>query len=95
MTVAHHGAQNGDKIRCNSVHPGLINTRMLMNIHSEIANRRGIPREEATAASVARVPMGELGEPEDVANMVLFLASDESKYVTGAGFHVDGGWNLS
>ncbi len=95
MTVASHGAQNGDGIRCNSVHPGLIRTRMLMNIHAAIAKRRNISREEATAASVSRVPLGEMGEPEDVADMVLFLASEESKYVTGAGFHVDGGWNLS
>ncbi len=95
MTVAAHGAQDGDGIRCNSVHPGLIRTRMLMDIHAAVAERRGISGEEATAASVGRVPMGELGEPEDVANMVLFLASDESRYVTGAGFHVDGGWNLN
>ncbi len=40
------------------------------------------------------VPLGELGEPEDVANMILFLASDESRYVTGSEFMIDGGWHL-
>ncbi|NQV56231.1 MAG: SDR family oxidoreductase [Rhodospirillales bacterium] len=95
MSVAHQGAQNGDKIRCNSVHPGLIKTRMLNDIHAEIARKKNISFEEARGLSLARVPMGELGEPEDVAYLILYLASDESRYVTGAPFSIDGGWNLN
>lgn len=93
MSVAHHGA--ADRIRCNSVHPGLIRTRMLDQIHATRARERNISFEDSRAQSLSRVPMGEIGEPEDVANLILFLASDEARYVTGAGFNIDGGWNLN
>ncbi len=93
MSVAHHGA--ADKVRCNSVHPGLIRTRMLENIHATRARDTNKDFDAARAMSLARVPMGELGEPEDVAYMILYLACDESRYVTGAAFNIDGGWNLN
>ena len=93
MSVAHQGAE--DKIRCNSVHPGLIDTRMLKDIHSETARKRNVSFEEAREISMARVPMGELGLPIDVAYLILYLASDESRYATGAPFSIDGGWNLN
>ena len=93
MSVAHQGAI--DKVRCNSVHPGLIKTRMLNDIHSQLALLRDSNFEETRALSLNRVPMGELGDPEDVAYMILYLASDESQYVTGAPFYIDGGWNLN
>ena len=95
MSVAHQGAQNGGKVRCNSVHPGLINTRMLNHIHTELARLRNVSFEDSRSLSLNRVPMGVLGEPEDVAYMILYLASDESRYVTGAPFAIDGGWNLN
>ena len=44
--------------------------------------------------SMSRVPMGMLGEPEDVANLIVFLASDESRYITGAAMVIDGGWSV-
>jgi NAD(P)-dependent dehydrogenase (short-subunit alcohol dehydrogenase family) len=72
-----------DKIRCNSVHPGMI-----------LTNIQGVAAEDNAAnydATVALIPMGYMGEPKDIANMNLFLASDESKYITGAEFTVDGG----
>ncbi len=94
MSVAMHGAQNGARVRCNSVHPGMIRTRMLMNIVELGARRLGIPLEEAERRQKARVPMAEFGEPADIALAVLYLASDESRYVTGTGLHVDGGWNI-
>jgi NAD(P)-dependent dehydrogenase (short-subunit alcohol dehydrogenase family) len=93
MSVAHQGAE--DKIRCNSVHPGLIDTRMLKDIHSETARKRNVSFEEAREISMARVPMGELGLPIDVAYLILYLASDESRYATGAPFSIDGGRNLN
>ena len=92
MSVASHGAQH--MVRCNSVHPGLIRTRMLDDIHATRARQRNISFEESRAMSLARVPMGTVGEPDDVANLILYLASDESRYVTGAGFNIDGGWSL-
>jgi NAD(P)-dependent dehydrogenase (short-subunit alcohol dehydrogenase family) len=74
-----------DRIRVNSIHPGLIRT----NIHS--ASLRDIPGYfEAMTGSI---PMGFMGDPADIANCVLFLASDEARYITGAEFVVDGGFS--
>jgi cyclopentanol dehydrogenase len=71
-----------DKIRVNSVHPGLISTQMI-----------DIIPQEQRAAFNSMVPLRREGQPEDVANVVLFLASEESSYVTGAELVVDGGLN--
>ena len=70
-------------IRVNSVHPGPINTPMT-------AARRADPEMYRTMLS--RIPLGRYGEPEDVAYGVLYLASDESSYVTGSELVIDGGW---
>jgi 3alpha(or 20beta)-hydroxysteroid dehydrogenase len=68
------------RIRVNSIHPGYVATPML---------------EAATAGEASRhatrIPLGQLSEPADIANMALFLASDESRHCTGAEFVVDGG----
>jgi 3alpha(or 20beta)-hydroxysteroid dehydrogenase len=79
VTAAQHGA---DHIRCNSVHPGPISSEMLRGYYSS---------PELKAERLALVPLGRFGEPEEVANTVLFLASDESSYVNGAQIVVDGG----
>ena len=70
-------------IRVNSVHPGGVNTPM--------GNSRGLPPEQL-AMAFRRVPLQRIGEPEEIANASLFLASDESSYITGAELAVDGGW---
>lgn len=70
-------------IRCNSVHPGMIETAM-----QDVARR---DNPEGFKEIVASVPMKRLGTPMDIANMNLFLASDEANYITGAEFTVDGG----
>ncbi|MFU8763310.1 MAG: SDR family NAD(P)-dependent oxidoreductase [Haliea sp.] len=72
-----------EKIRCNTVHPGVIRT----NIQND-AIRDNPEQYDIINASI---PMGYMGEPDDIANCVLFLASDESRYITGAEFVVDGG----
>ena len=72
-------------IRVNSVHPGFVHTRL--------GNPDDIPeiRELLDDYSRRRVPLGRTGEPEDIANLVLFLASDEAGYITGSEFVADGG----
>jgi NAD(P)-dependent dehydrogenase (short-subunit alcohol dehydrogenase family) len=74
------------RIRVNTISPGPINT--------PIYSKMGIPEKElqAFAASVqAKIPLDRFGEPADVARAVLFLASDESRFVTGSEISVDGG----
>ncbi len=71
-------------IRCNSVHPGVIWTNMQ-------AQATGVNDPNALDANVMRIPLGRAGEPMDIANCILYLASDESNYVTGAEFVVDAG----
>jgi 3(or 17)beta-hydroxysteroid dehydrogenase len=93
-SVARYGARDGNRIRCNSVHPGVIRTRMIKNIWAETARLTNRTVEEAERLSLRMVPFGTLGEPEDVAFLILYLASDESRYVTGSEFQVDGGWHL-
>ena len=72
-----------DKIRANSVHPGPIVTPMT-------EARRADP--ETYRLMVSRIPLGRYGEPEEVAFGVLYLASDESSFVTGSELVIDGGW---
>lgn len=81
-TVAIEGAPHN--IRCNSVHPGVIWTNMQAQaVGTRDPSRVPVGRE--------RVPLGRVGAPEDIANCVLYLASDESSYVTGAEYTVDAG----
>jgi len=84
-SVALHCAKRGYAIRCNSVHPVFIATPIL----DGLVERLG--REEAYAKLGRQVPLGHIGEPDDIAYAVLYLASDESKFVTGAELKVDGG----
>ncbi len=93
-SVALHGAKGGAKIRCNSVHPGVIKTRMVDSIFSSFALQANTTPEALAEGFASGVPLGELGEPQDVAYLILYLASDESRYVTGSEFQIDGGWHL-
>ena len=79
-------------IRVNSVHPGFIMTEMFDGILRADAERTGSQYEDLLKLRTDLTPMGQMGDPEDVANAVLFLASDESKYTTGTELMVDGGY---
>lgn len=86
-SAALHCAKSGYKIRVNSVHPGYIWTPMVEAYLAAQAD------PEAAKAFVAGLhPVGHLGEPNDVAYGVLYLASDESKFVTGSELLIDGGY---
>jgi NAD(P)-dependent dehydrogenase (short-subunit alcohol dehydrogenase family) len=78
--AVQHGADN---IRVNSVHPGLM---------PPMRSSKRTADPEVRAKMLRQVPMGRAGRPEEVANAVLFLASDEASYITGAELYVDGGY---
>ena len=86
-SIAVHCRQAGLNIRCNSVHPGSISTPM---VHTALKTLLGTDLMAEEDPEATRKAMG-IGEPEDVANMVLYLLSDESKHVTGAEMVVDNG----
>lgn len=79
----------GSNIRCNAICPGTIDTPSL----AERITAQG-DAEKVRAAFVARQPMGRLGQPDEIAAMALYLASDESAFVTGQTFVIDGGWSI-
>ena len=85
--VAVHCAEKRYGIRCNSIHPGYIWTPQTENYLRDLGT---LDQEKAKALS--RHPIGFLGEPNDIAYMVLYLASDEAKFVTGSEMVVDGGY---
>jgi cyclopentanol dehydrogenase len=78
-SVAAHYAKDG--IRCNSVHPGPVDTAM---------GYEAVP-ESVRAERFANIPLGRFARPEEIANAVMFLASDEASFVTGTELIVDGG----
>jgi 3alpha(or 20beta)-hydroxysteroid dehydrogenase len=80
LTKAAAAELGGDGIRVNSVHPGMIATQMLDDTPADLL-----------AGAVKSIPLGRIAQPEEVSNLVLFLASNESSYSTGSEFIVDAG----
>lgn len=85
-SVALHCARRKYGIRCNSVHPAFVDTAMLDDLV-----RPGMSREEGLERLAAQVPLGRVGTVDDIANAILYLASDESGFMTGAELVLDGG----
>jgi 3(or 17)beta-hydroxysteroid dehydrogenase len=82
-SVALHAARRGYNVRCNSVHPSFIDTPMVDSVCADRPKMRELVEKAA--------PLGRIGEVDDVAYAVVYLASDESKFVTGSELVVDGG----
>ena len=84
-SVALHCARKNYNIRCNSVHPSFVDTPILDSFTASL------DRESLKEKLIRQIPLGRIGEVNDVAYAVLYLASDESKFVTGSELKVDGG----
>ena len=95
--VAMECAAAKDGIRCNSVHPGIIDTPIWSKIDEvgAISGAVGLPpgANAVDADMIAMAsPLGWAGQPSDIADGIVFLASDESRYITGSELVIDGGW---
>ena len=84
-SVAVHCAREKNDIRCNSIHPVFIDTNLLEGLYKKLG------KEKAIEKLSRQIPMGKIGEPNDVAFAILYLGSDESKFVTGTEIRIDGG----
>ncbi len=86
-SVALYCAKMGWDIRCNSVHPTFIDTPIL----DGMVRSSGKDKDVIMGKLARQIPLGRVGEPNDIANGVLYLASDESRFMTGAELKLDGG----
>jgi len=85
-SAALHYAHQKYGIRCNSIHPGVIKTPILEKVMAQVEDRDAI-----YAGWEALHPIGRMGQPDEVAALAVYLASDESQFATGAEFVLDGG----
>jgi NAD(P)-dependent dehydrogenase (short-subunit alcohol dehydrogenase family) len=89
--LAHAYARQG--IRINAINPGATMTGRVQQALQLEAQQQGITEAEALQRAQARIPLGRFAQPEDIAQMAVFLASDQAGYVTGAIIPMDGGTN--
>ncbi len=91
-STALYFARKGQRVRCNSIHPGVIDTDMGAQTFVSRAQKQGLnDPSKAKEYSAKMHPIGRLGVAEDIAKGILFLASDDSGFMTGSGLVVDGG----
>jgi NAD(P)-dependent dehydrogenase (short-subunit alcohol dehydrogenase family) len=93
--AAMESGRLGYGVRVNCVYPGLVPTEMGNQLAQDMATVGLFPSaQEAAAAVVGLTPLGRLGEVPDIADAVVFLASDGARFITGAGLPVDGGMGM-
>ena len=81
-------------VRCNAICPGTVESPSLRDRMTALSKKSGQSYEQVEAMFIGRQPMGRLGTAEEIAMMVVYLASDESRFTTGTTAMVDGGWSL-
>lgn len=86
-SIALHCAKNNMGIRCNSVHPTFVDTPIL----DGTARHHNLDKDVLLEKLARQIPLKFVGEPDDIANAVVYLASDESRFMTGAELKLDGG----
>ena len=86
-SIALHCAKNNMQIRCNSVHPTFVDTPIL----DGTAKNHNLDKDVLLEKLARQIPLRKVGEPNDIADAVVYLASDESKFMTGAELKLDGG----
>jgi len=86
-SIALHCAKNNMQIRCNSVHPTFVDTPIL----DGTARHHNLDKAVLLEKLARQIPLKFVGEPDDIANAVVYLASDESRFMTGAELKLDGG----
>jgi 3-oxoacyl-[acyl-carrier protein] reductase len=79
-----------DQILVNLVAPGRIQTERIEELDQAAATRRGVDLQQVKRDSVGSIPLGRLGTPEEFANLLVFLASDAGRYISGQAIIVDG-----
>lgn len=89
-STALYAARKGGDVRCNSIHPFFIDTGLLEDVFSRDGSRHPID-DDAKTKLARQTPLNRLGTVDDVAYAAVYLASDESRFVTGAELKVDGG----
>lgn len=85
--AALEGARHG--IRVNTIHPSPVDNRMMRSLEEGFSPGRA---EEMKQSFTERIPLGRYGTNEDMANLALFLASDDSEFITGATYAINGGF---
>jgi 3(or 17)beta-hydroxysteroid dehydrogenase len=91
-SVALECAARGQRVRVNSIHPGYIDTPLVAGVLERRAESDGTDAASLKAELVTLHPLGRLGTPEDIAAGIVFLASEESSFMTGAELVIDGGY---
>ena len=94
MTKATAADFVGQGIRVNAICPGTVDSPSWRQRVVSQARANGATEAEVRDAFVARQPMGRVGTPGEVANLAVYLASDESSFTTGQAHVIDGGWNM-